>query len=420
MPAPVDLTHRLLPMRGRDQHEPHRVATPLELLFDLTFVIAFAVAGVQFASLLALGHVTAGLGAFGFAMFAIVWAWINFTWFASAFDTDDWAYRLTTMVQMVGVMILALGLPPMFASIDQQQHLANEVMVLGYVVMRIAMLTQWLRVAAQSPRYRQAAITYAAALALAQVGWVAMIFLPLGLVGALVLAAVLIGVEMAGPALAEHKLETPWHPHHIAERYGALVIVALGETVVGTVASLGAVIQRMGWTLDVGLVAIAGMLMTFGMWWIYFSMPFGTVLHARRRSSFVWGYTHFVAFAAIAASGAGLNVAAAYIEGHSALTALATLLTVAIPELVFVAWIFTIYMLMIGRHQALHTWLVIITLAVFAGGVVMAVAGLSMVWCLLVVSLAPAVTVVGFELIGHRHLADSLAELDPDVPDRSA
>ena len=51
-------------------------------------------------------------------MFAVTWAWINFSWFASAYDTDDWIYRLTTMVQMVGVLILALGLPEMFESLD--------------------------------------------------------------------------------------------------------------------------------------------------------------------------------------------------------------------------------------------------------------------------------------------------------------
>jgi low temperature requirement protein LtrA len=36
---------------------------------------------------------------------AISWAWINFSWFASAYDTDDWIYRLTTMLQMVGVIV---------------------------------------------------------------------------------------------------------------------------------------------------------------------------------------------------------------------------------------------------------------------------------------------------------------------------
>jgi low temperature requirement protein LtrA len=48
-------------MSGRDPHEPHRVATPLELLFDLTFVIAFGVAASQLAHMLASGHVGAGL-----------------------------------------------------------------------------------------------------------------------------------------------------------------------------------------------------------------------------------------------------------------------------------------------------------------------------------------------------------------------
>ena len=52
-----------------------------------------------------------GIVGFCFATFAVSWAWINFSWFASAYDTDDWVYRLTTMVQMVGVLVLALGLP---------------------------------------------------------------------------------------------------------------------------------------------------------------------------------------------------------------------------------------------------------------------------------------------------------------------
>jgi low temperature requirement protein LtrA len=51
-------------------------------------------------------HVAAALTAFGFCVFAISWAWINFTWSASAYDTDDWIYRLMAMVQMVGVIVL--------------------------------------------------------------------------------------------------------------------------------------------------------------------------------------------------------------------------------------------------------------------------------------------------------------------------
>ena len=127
-------------MTGRDPGEAHRAATPLELLFDLTFVIAFGQAGDQLAHLLAAGEVAAGIGAFAFAMFAICWAWINFSWFASAYDTDDWFYRVTTMVQMVGVIVLALGLPELFASVDEGHGFAVGGLVAGYVVMRIALV----------------------------------------------------------------------------------------------------------------------------------------------------------------------------------------------------------------------------------------------------------------------------------------
>ncbi len=58
---------------------------------------------------------------------------MNYTWFASAYDTDDWVFRLATMVQMVGVIVLALGLPQMFESIDHGDTLDNGVMVAGYV-----------------------------------------------------------------------------------------------------------------------------------------------------------------------------------------------------------------------------------------------------------------------------------------------
>src|SRR6201985_507368 len=114
---PERMTHSVLRMTGRDPHETGRAATPLELLFDLTFVIAFGAAASELAHFLAAGYVGDGILGFAFAIVAVSWAWINFSWFASAYDTDDWIYRLTTMVQMVGVLILALGIPPVFSSI---------------------------------------------------------------------------------------------------------------------------------------------------------------------------------------------------------------------------------------------------------------------------------------------------------------
>ncbi|MGK2853332.1 MAG: low temperature requirement protein A, partial [Microbacteriaceae bacterium] len=198
-------SHRIRLMSGRDPHESHRAATPLELLFDLTFVVAFGVAASQFAHALAAGHVGAGLAGFGFAVFAVCWAWINFTWFASAYDTDDWVYRLMTMLQMVGVIILALGLPDLYASLEHGGHVDNAVMVAGYVVMRVAMVGQWLRAARQDPARRSACLTYVAAITIAQLGWIAAIFVHTPLSVTFVIVVLLMGVEMLGPVLAERR-----------------------------------------------------------------------------------------------------------------------------------------------------------------------------------------------------------------------
>ena len=199
--SPQALAHRVIRMAGRDPDEPHRVATPLELLFDLTFVVAFGVAAEQLAHLLAEGHLASGLLGFGFAMFAVCLAWINFSWFASAYDTDDWPFRVATMVQMVGVLIFTLGLPDVFASIDHGQQVNNAVSVAGYVVMRIAMGFQWLRAATQNPQRRSACLTYLTTVLVAQAGWVLLLLVEasVSVPVTLLLMVPLALIELAGP-----------------------------------------------------------------------------------------------------------------------------------------------------------------------------------------------------------------------------
>jgi low temperature requirement protein LtrA len=402
--------HHIKPMRGRDPHEQHRAATPLELLFDLTFVTAFGLAASQLAHALAEGHYAVGLLGFGFASFAICWAWINFTWFSSAYDTDDWVYRLITMVQMIGVLVLAIGLPRMFASIEHGEHLDNSIMVLGYVVMRVAMIFQWLRAARQDPARRGICLTYAAAIAIAQIGWVAQILADFSIETSAALAVILLLVELAGPVLAERRNGgTPWHAHHVAERYSLFAIIALGEAVVGTLASLSAAAEEQGWSLDAALVGISGMGLTFGMWWVYYMLPSAQVLHAHRERSFVWGYGHMVIVAAIVATGAGLHVAAYFIEHKAHIGPLATLLSAAIPLAVFLGGIYALYYYLVQRFDPFHIWLLLATAAVVALAVAAAIAGVDMAVCLVILTLAPAVTVVGYEIHGHRHSAQSLA-----------
>lgn len=411
--APGPLHHRLRRMTGRDATESHRPATPLELLFDLTFVVAFGIASDQAAHLLAEGHLGAALGGFGFAMYGTVWAWINFSWFASAFDTDDWFYRITTMVQMVGVLVFALGLPEMFHSIDEGGVIRNEIMVAGYVVMRVAMLTQWLRVARQDPAHRRVALSYVFFIAVSQTGWVLLLLIrdwPWWLFVPALLVTVFL--DVGGVVIAERrKGSTPWHPHHIAERYGLLVIIALGEVILGTVASVSAVIEHESWSPEAIMIVTAGVGLSFGLWWVYFILPSGTALAHHRGRGFGWGYGHLAIYASIAAVGAGMHVAAYVLEGAAHITEQQAVLTVAVPVLVFIVALFVIYSYIVRSVDGFHFLLLAGSIAVLAFSVLLSGWGVGFGPSLLVAMLGPVVVIVGFETIGHRHEAAVLARL---------
>jgi low temperature requirement protein LtrA len=215
--------------------------------------------------------------------------------------------------------------------------------------------------------------------------------------------------EMLGPWLAEHRGGTPWHAHHIAERYSLLAIIALGEGVVGTVASLSAVVGEHGWTTEAVLLVVAGTGLTFGMWWVYFVVPAADLLHVRREASFVFGYVHMAVIGAIVATGAGLHTAAYYVEGHSELGEVGTVFAVAIPVGVFIGLVYVVYALLVRTMEAFHLLLLALTAVVLVAAVALAMLGVSMAICLLVVTLAPVVTVVGFEMRGHREAAVALA-----------
>lgn len=401
--------HGLRLMSGRDPDEQHRVATPLELLYDLTFVVAFGVAGDQFAHLMAEGHFASGLIGFGFAIFAVCWCWMNFSWFASAYDTDDWVFRVATMVQMVGVIVLALGLPEVFHSIDAGHTIDNTVTVAGYVVMRLSMIFLWMRAARQDQPRRRTCQTYAITIGVAQVGWVVLLLAHTPAAAFFAWGALLILIEMVGPVIAERgKGGTPWHAHHIAERYALLTIITLGEGVIGTVASLGAVVGSQGWNVDAVLVAVAGIGLTFGLWWMYFTVPAGEVLHVYRERVFPWGYGHILIFGSIAATGAGLHVAALYIGHQAHIGATATVMTVAIPVGVFAFALFALYAYLVRSGDPFHGVLLAGTAAILSLAVLLAFVGLPMAVCLIVLMLAPLVTVVGYETVGHRHLSAAL------------
>ncbi|WP_261164800.1 low temperature requirement protein A [Microbacterium sp. Marseille-Q6965] len=405
----MSLSHHLGRMTGRDPREPHRAATPLELLFDLVFVVAFSQIGTQAAHALEIGHVATALSGIGFSTFAVAWAWINYSWLASAYDTDDAFFRISTLVIMIGVLIVALGVPDVFHSLDEGHVLDNSVMVAGYVVMRIATIALWLRAAMHDEKRRRTCMAYAVNISIAQVGWIALIFLNLPLGATLILTTALTLFELAGPVYAELRYgATPWHPHHIAERYGLLVIITLGEVILGTIVAISAIIEADGWSLEAGLVAFGGTALAFGMWWSYFVLPFGQLLEHHRRRGFPWGYLHLFLFGSLVVVGAGLHVAANVVTGHAHVGDTFAVAAIAIPVLVYETFLFGIYALTVMQFDPLHLWLYLGSVAALACGVVAASLGATIGVSLLFIACAPAVVVVGYETVGWRHGAAML------------
>lgn len=320
-------------MRPRDPKEPHRSASPLELFFDLVFVVAVSIAAVQLHHDLTENHIADGVLGYALVFFAIWWAWMNFTWFATSFDTDDWLYRVLTVVQMAGVLTLAAGIEP--SVVDEN----FTIVVIGYVVMRVAMVTQWLR-ASRNPEHRQTALVYAIGIAGVQVLWIAWVLLLDG-TAAIIGFVVLAGVEMSVPIIAERKGATPWHPHHITERYGLFTLILLGESLL---ASANAIIEAMhDETALAPLISISilTVVVTASLWWIYFWPPHHRAI-GRLGNSLFYGYAHYFIFAAAGAFSAGIEVEIDVLTEHSKLGDVAASFTVTIPIAVFVLGVWLI------------------------------------------------------------------------------
>lgn len=324
-----------IPMTGRSTDERHRVSSPLELLFDLTFVVAIAQVAGQLAHAGEGGHLLEKLPLYGMVFFAIWWAWMNFTWFASAYDTDDVPYRLMTLVQMGGVLVLAAGVPAAF------EHESFTAIIVGYLIMRFALVGQWLRAAAEHPAGRRTALRYAFGVAAVQVLWVVWGFVPPEFaVWMFPLGAAL---ELAVPLWAERPGMTSWHPHHIAERYGLFTIIVLGESVSASAVGVQNALAQSGFSAALVWIAGAGLVLLFALWWLYFLEPAAEGLSSRRGRAFYWGYGHYFVFASLAALGAGLEVAVQEGAAHDSAVNTAVGYTIAAPVALFLLMLFVLH-----------------------------------------------------------------------------
>ncbi|CAM3377669.1 Low temperature requirement protein A [Stackebrandtia soli] len=328
-------------MTPRDTSEPHRAATNLELLFDLVFVVAIAGAASSLEVAIAEGRYSWGVVHFVMVFFAVWWAWMNFTWFASAYDVDDGPYRLLTLVEMGGALVIASGVS---AAFNDQDY---TIVVAGYVLMRLAMIVQWLRAAAGDPTRRPTALRYAIGIGVAQAGWVGLLLIPSQ--WSIPVYFALMAVELTVPIWAEHATATPWHPGHIAERYGLFTIIVLGESIGAAVLSMREAADEGGEDVDLYGIAGFGLIIVFCMWWVYFDRDAATLLRGRT-SALGWGYGHLVIFGSAAAVGAGLQVAITAATHHDHIPHQVVGASIAIPVIGFLAGVWTLHIVSLGSR----------------------------------------------------------------------
>lgn len=313
------------------------MSTPLELLTDLCFVVAVSQASAGLHHAIAEDHVAHGLAGFAIAFFAIWWTWMNFSWFASAFDNDDVLYRLLTIVQIIGVLVLAAGIPGFFTG-------DFLLPIVGYVIMRLALVIQWLRASRGDPRTRRTCLRYALGLVVVQSLWVGLLFVPHAY--QLWLVPVLAVLDLGVPVWAERAGETPWHPEHIADRYAAFFIIVLGESILAATLSIQGAWTDLDHAADALVVLIGGVLIVFGMWWLYFARDASAMLERVRAQGtgfeYVWGIGHYFVFASGAAIGAGLAVRAEYWAHPDEIPALASAGAVTVPIAVLMGALYVI------------------------------------------------------------------------------
>ncbi|WDR02201.1 low temperature requirement protein A [Devosia algicola] len=321
---------------ARDPDEAHRPSTPLELMFDLASVIAIAAAAHGLAHSVEEAHLLQGVIGFICSFFMIWWAWMNYTWFASAYDDNSSVFRIITMVIMFGALMLAAGIGAVF------EHERIWLALMGFVVMRLGMAAFWLGAARGDPEHRPTALRYAGGITVMQIYWItfvvlvppsAMIYLPLFVVGA-------VG-ELAVPALAERYGVTTWHRHHMVERYGLLNIIVLGEAFIAITAMIqlgnGAAFPdpKFLW------LAILSAIIAFSLWGVYFTDD-DQLESDELRHALLWGYGHFMLFSAGAATGAGMIVMLSILDDSAHVAPQVGVLATAIPIAIYLGTLWVI------------------------------------------------------------------------------
>jgi low temperature requirement protein LtrA len=335
---------------------------------------------------------------------------MNYTWFASAYDSDDVVFRLLTFTIMTGSLMLAAGVPDLF---DDGQ---SGVVVAGYAVMRLGMVALWLRAARAHPEGRRTALAYAGGIAVVQLLWIARLLLHgEGLLVATFFLLVL--AELAVPIVAERVgAPTPFHPHHVAERYGLFTIIVLGEVILASVQAIQGAIAEPAAVASAGhatpapggggpspqlwLLIVGGLLLVFSLWWLYFKRDHVDLIGQGRRITWAFGYAHVLVFASVAAVGAALASAVDVVQGTALASDRAAALALAIPLAIY-------SLTLAGLHAAAdHDPRTLVSAGVTSAAAIgVSLLGLDTGLAVLLIGLVAAGAVAEHVLVSRRHVA---------------
>jgi low temperature requirement protein LtrA len=291
---------------GTTLREGERV-TPLELFFDLVFVLAIT----QCTALMAHHPTWSGLAQGLLVLGMLWWAWTGYSWLTSVIDPEEGAVRLVIFGAMAALLLVSLCVPEAFGGLALA-------FALIYGVVRSAQIALFILASPDDDALRHSVLGLGASTAVA-VTLLATASLFDGLAQGALWALALF-LDMAGPYFFGAE---GWKlvPGHFAERHGLIIIIALGESIVAI--GVGASHTL---TLGIGTAAVLGVALTAAMWWIYFDIvaivagrrlgeaEVGKVQNEMARDSY--SYMHLVMVAGIVLVALGLKTTIGHTDEH--------------------------------------------------------------------------------------------------------
>ena len=227
--------------------------SPLELFFDLVFVLALTQCTQLMSNFPTWGGVGKGLLVLGL----LWWAWVGYSWITSVVDPEDDSVRLVIFAAMAAMLIVALCVPSAFGGLSLEFALA-------YAAVRYGQLGLFMIASRDAPDLRHSVLTLVGSTTVGVGILVGGSFLDPGAQAAV--WAVALVLDMAGPYFFGSE---GWRlvPAHFAERHGLIVIIALGESIVAIGVGVAGELS-----FGQGTAAVLGVALAAAMWWLYFDV----------------------------------------------------------------------------------------------------------------------------------------------------